>query len=403
MLPTDIPKHILPPGLTVSGSTVYASQGSIYAMEASSGALRRNYQIQGVANSRPTVVGDVIYINLNYMDDHTIQALRAADGAPVWRYEVTAYLPSSPIVADEVIYASAGDTIHALQARDGAPLWHYTTSGLLFASPTVVGGVVYMAPIVNSPEKPAVFALDAGSGALLWRVEVPDSSSMPLTVVDGVVYMSANNGCSTLRARDGAPIWQLRLPASDRPEPIVADDSTHIFHWTHVLVRSAPVVVGGAVYISLCESRSSTSLSGSGEPTHTHTSEEVVSALQATDGSPLWRHQLAPGEKPMSPSSPVVAEGVVYVGADDGCLYALRAPDGDLLWRYQTGGALLSAPVVANGVVYVGANDGYVYALQVGDGSLLWRSFASVAVSAVVGIQFGRFRIKSTRVQRADE
>lgn len=87
MLPTDISRHILPPGLTVPRSTVYASQGSIYAIEASSGALRRDYQIQGVANGSPTVVGEVIYINLNDMDDHAVQALRVVDGAPVWKYE----------------------------------------------------------------------------------------------------------------------------------------------------------------------------------------------------------------------------------------------------------------------------------------------------------------------------
>ena len=41
-------------------------------------------------------------------------------------------------------------------------------------------------------------------------------------------------------------------------------------------------------------------------------------------------------------SSPAVADGVVYVGADDDNLYAINASTGVLLWSYKTGDSILS-------------------------------------------------------------
>lgn len=42
-------------------------------------------------------------------------------------------------------------------------------------------------------------------------------------------------------------------------------------------------------------------------------------------------------------SSPVVADGAVYVGSKDHTLYALDSRTGNKLWSYTTGGALLHA------------------------------------------------------------
>jgi serine/threonine protein kinase len=61
-------------------------------------------------------------------------------------------------------------------------------------------------------------------------------------------------------------------------------------------------------------------------------------------------------------SSPAVANGVVYVGSDDGKLYAFKAEGcGQAsctpLWTAATGNGIDSSPAVANGVVYVGSTD----------------------------------------------
>src|SRR5262249_26058555 len=54
----------------------------------------------------------------------------------------------------------------------------------------------------------------------------------------------------------------------------------------------------------------------------------------------------------------------------------------DKRWSYQTGGMIASQPVVANGVVYVGAWDGYEYALDATTGALLWKTFLGTTTAS---------------------
>jgi outer membrane protein assembly factor BamB len=85
---------------------------------------------------------------------------------------------------------------------------------------------------------------------------------------------------------------------------------------------------------------------------------------KATTGGPIW-------------SSPAVAGGIAYVGdSGDGQLYAFDAAgntncSGDPktctpLWTAATGGLLLSlsSPAIANGVAYIGSTDGRLYAFD---------------------------------------
>jgi outer membrane protein assembly factor BamB len=72
-------------------------------------------------------------------------------------------------------------------------------------------------------------------------------------------------------------------------------------------------------------------------------------------------------------SSPAVANGAVYVGSNDGKLYAFNASSGDGLWAASTGYLIYySSPAVANGVVYVGSYDHKLYAFNASSGATLW-------------------------------
>ena len=61
-------------------------------------------------------------------------------------------------------------------------------------------------------------------------------------------------------------------------------------------------------------------------------------------------------------SSPVVADGKVIVGSDDGNLYIVSLADGKKLWSYEIGEPIIAAPALADGVVIIGAEDGRVHA-----------------------------------------
>ncbi|MBV8345360.1 MAG: PQQ-binding-like beta-propeller repeat protein [Candidatus Eremiobacteraeota bacterium] len=72
-------------------------------------------------------------------------------------------------------------------------------------------------------------------------------------------------------------------------------------------------------------------------------------------------------------SSPAVSGGIVYVGSNDGNLYAVRQSDGTRVWQYPTGGEVTSSPAVAGKSVYFASTDGYVYAVAARTGTLRWR------------------------------
>jgi outer membrane protein assembly factor BamB len=48
------------------------------------------------------------------------------------------------------------------------------------------------------------------------------------------------------------------------------------------------------------------------------------------------------------------------------------AASGAILWITFTGGEINSSPTVVNDTVYVGSNDGYVYAMDASTGEVLW-------------------------------
>jgi outer membrane protein assembly factor BamB len=72
-------------------------------------------------------------------------------------------------------------------------------------------------------------------------------------------------------------------------------------------------------------------------------------------------------------SSPAWSSGTVYVGSDDGNLYAVDGATGRERWKYATSGPVASSPAVVGSLVYFGSYDGKFYALEAESGKLRWR------------------------------
>ena len=73
-------------------------------------------------------------------------------------------------------------------------------------------------------------------------------------------------------------------------------------------------------------------------------------------------------------SSPVVADGVVYIGSDDGHLHALELSTGDERWSFETEDIIEAPPMVHDGVVYVGSSDFNFYAVDAATGEQRWKA-----------------------------
>jgi outer membrane protein assembly factor BamB len=72
-------------------------------------------------------------------------------------------------------------------------------------------------------------------------------------------------------------------------------------------------------------------------------------------------------------STPAIANGVVYVGSEDSCLYAINQNSGKLKWKFSTKGKINSSATVFNNMVYFGCYDGCYYALNAKNGREIWK------------------------------
>jgi outer membrane protein assembly factor BamB len=83
-----------------------------------------------------------------------------------------------------------------------------------------------------------------------------------------------------------------------------------------------------------------------------------------------------------------VANGVVYIGSRNGILYAFNATTGAQLWTAATGGSITSSPVIANGVVYVGCSTlsgtctHNLFAFNATSGSQLWTGATGATIES---------------------
>jgi len=108
--------------------------------------------------------------------------------------------------------------------------------------------------------------------------------------------------------------------------------------------------------------------------------ENVVSPSTAPNFLPMWVYPTGGSVL----SSPMIVHNVVYVGSNDGTLYAINATNGALLGFYHTGGYVMSSPAIANGILYVGSDDGNLYAFNTANGKLLWKD--NVDTNPIFGI-----------------
>jgi outer membrane protein assembly factor BamB len=123
-------------------------------------------------------------------------------------------------------------------------------------------------------------------------------------------------------------------------------------------ILSSPIEANGVVYIS--------------------SSDHELSAFDAKTGKLRWS---TPKEDsmhtPLLLSTPAIANGLVYIGTDDNRLKAFDALSGKLRWASaSTGVPIVSSPVVADGIVYVGSSDNALYAFDAPTGHFLWEALA---------------------------
>ena len=268
--------------------------GALVAQDEASGEQRWVRPIAGGAAGPPLVVGGTVFVASG---DGRIEAVAAATGVPLGR------IATGEVVAG--LAAGAGTLV--VPTRDGVKAFGGAGAGLPAVTPPPLA---FDGPGANDDAR--AFQQDpAHSGAALsgapvaplrqrWALDLDRPRGT--LIADGKVFaISAGGSTHRLRAfdaRDGAPLWSVRLPGNDPYFASVdaAYDAGRVF-----------VLSGGRVF-----------------------------AYDSGSGAPLWVSASGPQ------SGLIAFGGVVYAGTTRGFV-ALRQVDGAPLWEY-TGASNVGAP-----------------------------------------------------------
>lgn len=132
---------------------------------------------------------------------------------------------------------------------------------------------------------------------------------------------------------------------------------TKWFFNTKAPIYSSPVVADGTVFVGGTDS--------------------ILHVLDLNTGKEKWSFRTQ-GE---IRSNVCVDSNRLYLNGGDGNLYALDRKDGRVIWKFKTEGErkydfadyFHSTPVLQNGALFFGSGDGYFYAIGATDGQLLWK------------------------------
>jgi outer membrane protein assembly factor BamB len=313
-------------------------------------------------------------------DSCGVTAIDAKTGAVCWRHHTATSVRHAAACWQEGVYAvtMTGDVMCLTQAT-GEPRWNHAlpepSRRWVFSAPLACHGRIYTG--VSS----AFVALDASNGDVLWRREdfgVDDwisSYASPAATEDriAVAFYTQPTALAVLDGATGQTLWQLPGMKSHSmyATPVIGDGV--LFTVSGAMVRALDLDTGTVCWeceIRLGRVQATPALAA--ERLFVATGSGALHALQVADGRELWRWSPQTNAPLFTPyartgpttlASPVVAGGIVWTAAADGCLYGLDEASGELLWSGALDAPLAAAPAVAGNALFVAATDGSVSAL----------------------------------------
>lgn len=365
------------------------------------------------SRSAPVAFGDRIYINSPTPGDPSstqerLIAIDAETGKVVWERPFSLFLSdvpqhrsswASPAVDPETgniyLFTVAAQLVCVSPA--GKVLWDrsltdeygaVTTHGGRTTSPIIEGDKVILNTLIlawgdlNRPGN-RYFAFDKKTGQTIW-ISSPQTrhydtnySSPIVANIDGTqaLLVGGTDGVyHAIKLNTGEKIWSVEV--SKRAilnSPVFRDNVAYITHGEENIdttemgmIAAVDATKTGALAADAFKWRTRGFLPTfaspvmDGERLYTMDNSAIVGAFDLKTGRKLWEKTLGTLQK----GSPVLADGKLYVGTENGKFYILRPSaagvevlDEDLLGNPQSPEAIVASPIVADGRVYVTTMD----------------------------------------------
>lgn len=315
---------------------------------------------------------------------------------------------TSPLIAEQKVFVATTDDnvslntyICAFDFNTGKPLWKYRTENSVKNTIAYEGGIVVAQDVSCN-----LYALNAKSGELLWK-QVINLNSYPylpegLTADNGIVYAGIGAGLSAYDLKTGRTIW------TNKDWTQREGATTTLTVAGDVLVSGTQW--GGLYGNDIHTGKQLWELTDNGlrnrgaSPVYKEGKLWIISAnsffiIEPQTGKILQQKELSANLDVTS--TPLVTEQEIIFGTADRGVMAMDKSTLFIKWKAETYPSLLytapysttpqsgveTSPVASQGVVYIGASDGYLYALDLSTGIIKDRYnlgapvFSTVAVS----------------------
>ncbi len=199
---------------------------------------------------------------------------------------------------------------------------------------------------VPAPDAPSFIAVDRATGKLLWRDSSPGAnildgqwSGPAYGVVNGqpqVVFPGGDGWLYAFEPKTGKPIWRFNGNAAN------AGDKCNLL--------ATPVIHDNKVFIGIGQDPEN------GDGPGSLWAIDATKTGDVTATADLWRY----GGKDFARTISTVAvrDGLLYAVELRGFLHCLDATTGRPLWKHDLKAPVWASPMVADGKVYIGNEDG---------------------------------------------
>lgn len=228
-----------------------------------------------------------------------------------------------------------------------------------------------------------------------WAVERDGalSDSSPVAWNGQVFVGSGGGGLYALDPEAEEPDWHVETDSAITASPTVDEEEGVVFFASSDgTVHARDVDDSSAVWTESVDSPVYSRLDTDGDRVFLTTADGALYAIDSGGGDPVLIHDF---DEPLGWSSPTVHDGRVYVAADE--LFAIETDTDDVAdgWPVEHGGTAGSSPVIANGTIYVGSADGWVYGLDP-DGTVVAEADLGDEIVADVAVE-GSTVVATTR------
>jgi outer membrane protein assembly factor BamB len=232
------------------------------------------------------------------------------------------------------------------------------------SSPVIYGDLVYVCTSngqdeshvnIPSPKAPSIIALNKTTGKLVWEHNAVEDrilhgqwSSPAVGKIGDVLQVVHGQGDGKIRgyeALTGKMLWEFDSNPKDSKWPKTRNE-----------LISTPIISGNYVYIANGQDPEH----GEG-PGHLYCIDATKRG-DITESGRVWHYD----KIRRSVSTGALHEGLLYYSDFSGFLHCVDAKTGAPLWQHDMFAAIWGSPMVMDGKVYLGDEDGDVAILQAG-------------------------------------